>query len=337
MVILLIFFIHLTGFTYCEQVPLPFFGIKPLKGDTIPYLEILNKFDWNIKIISKNGTIKQFEKCKPDSTFENINEFDTAFLYTEFKIASWLVNNLYALEFDITGSVKIAIDQKNILETGVFSREKKSDRTNMRIHDLAEFTLEDTLVTILITYVPYPKIKSFNLDLTIGNSEWGRKEKKSEKIEVSENFALGFFYLAFGIVFIILFLFFKIRKENLFFSLFCFFASISFLCVAVKPSIIGNNLLQCSLVLAIEFLSAFFSKILLNKEKTKLPLLIILIISVISFLPLFLFVPNMPNSFPFWIKIIIFLLLIIYASASSLYYLFQGFGQKKWEAKAITY
>ncbi|MEP7168201.1 MAG: hypothetical protein ABI855_02410, partial [Bacteroidota bacterium] len=322
--------------SYSQPPPLKFFGVKPLKADTIPYKDILNEFDWQVKIISKNKIIKQYEKCKADTAFDNVEKFDTAFLYTSFKVEPYLVNKSYALEFNVAGSVRVAINEQDILKTGIYLTDEKSDLNNLRLHDLTEFILNDSVVTIEITYVPHPKIKGFGLGLQIGSLEWGKEQEKDRKIDFNKSFALGFFYLAFGIIFITLFLFYKIRNELLFFSLFCFFASISFLCTTLDPSYPGKHLDSYSLVLAIEFLSIFFAKILLNQEKTKIPLLIILIWTIVSSFPFILYIPD-DFSFSFWVKKIIFLIFIIYSSFSVLYYLLQGFGQKKWEAKVITY
>jgi hypothetical protein len=89
--------------------------------------------------------------------------------------------------------------------------------------------------------------------------------------------------------------------------------------------------------MSIEFLSIFLAKVLLNREKTKIPFLILLFAIIVSFLPYFLFNYGMfqVNDCSIFSSIV-FLIAIVYAALSAMWYVLQGFGQKKWEAKAIT-
>ncbi|MBK9318440.1 MAG: hypothetical protein IPM91_06190 [Bacteroidetes bacterium] len=90
--------------------------------------------------------------------------------------------------------------------------------------------------------------------------------------------------MAFGIVFLLLFLFYNVIRENLYFAAFCIMASLAFLVDEIAFELPGN-LQAFFFIFSIEFLSLFFAKILVNKEKSKIPLLLLLVLAIVSNLP----------------------------------------------------
>jgi serine phosphatase RsbU (regulator of sigma subunit) len=96
------------------------------------------------------------------------------------------------------------------------------------------------------------------------------------------NVALTSFFLAFGIIFLILFFSYKLKRENLFFSFFCFTICALFCCLEFKVSAIVVALL---FLLSLEFISLLLSKLLLEKNKNVIPISAIgLIIFISAFL-----------------------------------------------------
>ena len=86
-------------------------------------------------------------------------------------------------------------------------------------------------------------------------------------------------------------------------------------------------------------MTLFLAKVLVNKNRSKVPLFIIILIAAVSNHPYFLYALSLStiqiNNLSAFTEIT-FVVLILYTSISALYYLVQGFGQKKWEAKTIT-
>ena len=186
--------------------------MKPLKADTIPHLDILNKFKWHVKILTKNNS-PQLCFCHPDS-LEEIKDIDTVYLSTTFKVDSRLVNQYYGIEYELNGSLSLNINGKNIVGTGTFSSDKYAKLNCLFQKDNAIFFLNDTTVIVNIIYLPHPKTKVFKLGLLFGDKDWAYERKQEQENSKSESVALGFFYLAYGIIFLLFFLFpFQLRFQ----------------------------------------------------------------------------------------------------------------------------
>ena len=97
------------------------------------------------------------------------------------------------------------------------------------------------------------------------------------------NIALSSFFVAFGIIFFVLFFAYNIKRENLFFSLFCFSISILFLSLNLN---VNRTIIIIDLIFLLELISLLLAKILLEKNKILLPLFAIGITLV--FAPFFL-------------------------------------------------
>jgi serine phosphatase RsbU (regulator of sigma subunit) len=189
----------------------------------------------------------------------------------------------------------------------------------------------------VITYLPHEKIKSYDLSITVGENEWAVQSIEERQTSDNESYALGFFYLTFAIIFLMFFLFSLQHNENLYFSLFCLFGSLSFLSGTTDFDLGIENIMVYAMIICIEFMTLFLAKVLVNYNRSKFPLFIIIAIAAASNHPYFMyslgtFQINNASAFTG----ITFAVLILYTSISALYYLLQGFGQKKWEAKTIT-
>jgi len=93
------------------------------------------------------------------------------------------------------------------------------------------------------------------------------------------NIALSTFFVAFGSIFLILFFTYKIKRENLFFSFFCFSICALF---CASEFLAAPAFLFLILILAVEFISLLLSKILLEKNRSLLPISIVGILILIS-------------------------------------------------------
>ena len=135
------------------------------------------------------------------------------------------------------------------------------------------------------------------------------------------NIALSSFFVAFGIIFLALFFAYKIKRENLFFSLFCFSISTVFLSINLDANRI---IIILNLIFSVELISLLLAKILLEKNKILLPLFIIGIILI--FAPLFLQKKDGSINLVSWLLIIP---LFLYSLISSFYTGYLGYSRKK--------
>ncbi len=318
-------------------VRLDYLGTNELSGgkptrDTTPSINILDRFYWNVTVIKNDKDTIRFGTSQPDTI--SYNEPFTACLSSNFQVAPALLNQLYSFYYNAEGSMIVKLNGSILVSTGKYDPGK----TNNELKDgYVNFFFKDTLSRLDIIYLPHRGKNFINVNLMIHQLKSAEYEQKIHVRNINESFAFGFYYLAFGIIFIILFAFFRERKENLYFSLFCLCAALSFL----WKDMFGNTLQGNStffFIFSLEFLSIFFARIFKNKEKSKIPLLVILVISIISFHPfiLYYYIFLFGNHVPL-IRGIIFAVLGGYAILSSIYFLIQGIGQKQWEAKAVVY
>jgi len=305
-----------------------------LKGDTTQFLNIFRKFNWDISVKGKDGKTQHYVSAIPDSLLK-ADEFDTVCFSDSIYVTPLLVSKILSLHYNIEGSVLIQLNKQTILRTGVFQPNHADELRVLFQDDYRDFIFTDSIQKLEITYVPYPKTKIFNLHLRIFPKQLAEEKIQENAKDTIESYGMGFYYLAFGIVFMILFIFFREKTENLYFSLFCLFAALAFLWDNFKTDIL-YNLDSFLAIISIEFLSIFFCKVLKNKEKSKVPLVVIACIMASCFLPfihynyVYLFGRNIPG-----LMTLIKMILYCYVWFTCLYFLVQGIGQKRWEARAV--
>jgi serine phosphatase RsbU (regulator of sigma subunit) len=339
--VFVLFLLLSSGLSYARTVRLDFIGTIPTlhgkpTGDTVRYMGLFRKFDWDVTITG-NGTTRQFSTSIPDTLFMNARQ--RIYLATTFVVDPRLVNEITTLHFGLGGSVSVKLNGTEILSTGSFSTNTKSRLHKFIQDDYVDFLFKDTLEKMEVIYIPYANEKILNLDLQFEQAMWGEKRKEEKTTEAYQSFALGFYYFAFGIIFLIFFIFFKERTENLYFSFFCVFAAGSFLCEYLKLNFF-DGLAPFLAVFSLEFLSIFFAKVLKNKEKSKIPLLIIGLLTAVSYLPIIRdnYTSLSSNTTPILLmRILLLVILFCYTGISALYYLIQGIGQKRWEARTIVF
>lgn len=315
-----------------QSVPITYLGTKKLNGDTTDHLNILSKRPWHMLITYANGQQKNLLTQPDTAPLEGISK---VLLFQTFDFDSTLTKEMYAMRFYVRGSVLVKHNHEVILRTGSYSNDTKMQQTS--ISDFFDIYISDTINTFEIEYIPKSHRSDFDLKLEIGKLSWSKDSIQARIESDAESMALGFYYLSFGIIFMLIFIFSPQQNENLYFALFCLFGAFSFIISSENLNVYIQNLVLFAPVMSIEFLSIFLAKVLLNREKTKIPFLILLFAIIVSFLPYFLFNYGMfqVNDCSIFSSIV-FLIAIVYAALSAMWYVLQGFGQKKWEAKAIT-
>ncbi len=338
--LMLLLFSASSGFCI-PNVKIEYIGSNPTSGgkpskDTIPNFNIFNKFDWNVKAVYADHKFLTWQTTEPDTiTFQRP---DTIYFNTSFLVAQSQLNKVIALHYVNEGSLLIKLNDITIANTGVFNISKRKKINFSSDNDYIYFNFTDTLEHLELTYVPEPGDKSFDLSIAFGQSNWAHKKQQDSIKEINKDFSKGFYYLAFGIIFFILFLFFTEKKENLYFSLFCIFASLAYLWDNLNFHFLKQGQDMIWMVLAFEFLSIFFAKMLRNQEKSKIPLVVIIVVWSISFIPAIRYYPVTlgDRQIPV-IPLVMEGILVSYAVISTIYFFIRGFGQKRWEARAIVY
>ena len=317
---------------HAQSNRVPFFGRKPPVADTIPYLNIFDAWKWDGKIfLSGEIPAKEFKQFFPDTLSLNNGEWIT--LNTECALSPKLLHREYTIKYKVKGSLLISVNGEKILETGAFA--KSRSLVSQMQSGFVNFTVHDTLLTMQVTYRQHTQAAGKRLSIAIGNADWGEESKTEQQQEKYMTYATGAFYFAFAIVFLLLFVFNRTQFENLYFALFCLFVSVYILIDLLYDSFLLDHISKYSIVIAIEFLSLFFATILVGKPKTKIPLCIIFLLGLITCHPYFLYLNDdttLSTVFDFLFAFLLFLV-----SLSALYFLLQGFGKKKWEAKSILY
>jgi serine phosphatase RsbU (regulator of sigma subunit) len=143
------------------------------------------------------------------------------------------------------------------------------------------------------------------------------------------NIALSSFFVAFGIIFFVLFFAYKIKRENLFFSLFCFSISILFLSLNLN---VNRTIIILDLIFSLELISLLLAKILLEKNKILLPLFVIGIMLI--FAPFFLEKNDGDINLISWLLIVP---LFLYSVIGCFYTAYKGYSRKKENTIAIVW
>ena len=283
------FFLLLVSFAAGAQqdrqvLTLDSFAVRRQGYDTLRFMNIFRQFKWNVTTVSKHGVTHQYTTTKPD-TITSL-DLSSVTLWAVVAVSPSLVDRECSMYYDLTGSVSVKLNGTPILESGSFAHGANPKNRSIDNDDFINFRFMDTVEKIEINYLPHPIAGAFELSLVIFPLDKGFSlyYKTSFVYESIKLFSFGFYYLAFGIVYFILFFFFKQKKENLYFSLFCIFICLSFFC-ANLDGIYAAVLSTLSALFAIEFTIQFLSKTLRNKERTKVPLALLLGLTVITLLP----------------------------------------------------
>lgn len=350
-VLLLIFWFSIlsSDAAFSEINKIDYIGILPKKAlkpgqDTTRHFDVFFKYHWDITCYDKEGKTKQYHTNRWDTIQEPEDFKAIKAIYTSsFQLHPKILNKIYTLKYSLDGSAIIKINGEALVSTGSFAKKDDNDLQRLTQTEYLNFIIKDSILNIEVIYIPLEE--EYDFDLSMGQTSWSEKKIEENVEDGQDSFALGFYYLAFGIVFLLLFLFYNVIRENLYFAAFCIMASLAFLIDEVAFEIPGN-LQAFFFIFSIEFLSLFFAKILVNKEKSKIPLIVLLGLAIVSNLP-FVDVMLSSNHIGFsadgtgspllWLVVILIIVILFYTFFNALYFLIQGFGQKRWEAKSIVY
>jgi len=244
----------------------------------------------------------------------------------------------------MSGSALVMANTDTILAAGDYN---KTDDKDLSTHEQTGFTnleLSDSAVQLSILYIPDRRIKLVNIRLFVRELAKAEQIQKESIKEDEDEYCLGYYYLAFGLVFMMVFLFSREKTENLYFSLFCLFAAFTNIGFA-QSTYLGCIIALFSFVFMFDVMSFFLAKVLRNKNKSRISLIVRLVISAICFHPALLYrfryfghTAGHFNNVPTPLAVLaVFGILFCISGASCFYYLFRGFKQKRWEAKTILY
>ena len=322
-----------------KKVRVDYIGENPLRNgipvkDTLPYLDILHKLYWDVTYIDAAGKEQKVTTTIPDTLV--LGGQSPVRLTTLFEINPVIKNRVLSLGYNVKGSLSVKLNGEPILNTGRFVTDQKDEMHLLKQDNLKNFLFRDTLEQMELTYVPPVGSNYLRMGLILYEARGAADVIAEKKRDSNESYALGFYYLAFFVIFIILFIFFRVKTENLYFSLFCLFASLAFLWKNFNLDILeGFNIYM--VVIAMELLSIFFARIIQNVEKSKVPLIMLIVLIAVTYIPFFATYSFIVSGVPLPIfRILVTLVLYGYTGISILYYLIQGIGQKSWEARMIV-
>jgi len=332
-----------TGFAqpgYAITDTVSYIGVIPKQGEPTNFIDAFHKFTWDVTIFHKNCRIETATTRMPDTLFTG-TDIDSVNLRSNLYISPHLLNQDIGMHFILKGSSLIRLNDDTILQTGCFQLSKEHPFHYQIVDDITFITLKDTIEKLSIRYKPLPGIPMFDFGkLSLIQKNQAEIRKSELEKDTNDAYRFGFYYLAIGIVFLVLFIYYREKTENLYFSLFCIFSSLSFL-----TDIFHSNLFAqydgfvCAL--CFEFLSIFLYKIFKNKEKSKTPLVIIVSLTLICFLPFvnvyFTLLPPFSGKPQPVITATIQIICIAYALIISFYYLMQGINKKTWESRTILF
>jgi len=305
----------------------------PFQGDTARRVDLFKGISWNVLVTIEEGKSVLLVTKQPDTLFHS--KLRKARMWASVHIPRVLLHEQLLLHFELEGSLLLKQNGRVTLSTGRFQNNTNSDLRHLTQDNYRPLFLDDTLLQLDIIYLPRPQLRNFELSLELFPRAQGERKLQAHIDDERDSYGKGLYYFAFSIVFFVFYIYFRQKTENLYFSLFCFFAAYAFLWDEVYHDALFN-MEGFPGIFSFEFLSIFFCKVLKNRERSRIPLLLITALALISLLPAVRY--NYGGwrqiSFP-WILGIIYGGLYAFVTGSSVYYLISGLGQKRWEAKTV--
>jgi len=306
-------------------------------------INMFDKFDWTVTVGMKNGQTRQLQTRNPDTI--RLGNVSFVLLSTKVHFGPKLKGQTIALTYSLSGALRVRVNGDDVLTTGSLNRTNDAKLSKAEVNGFVNLSIKDSLEKFEVLYLPDPRINILYLELKLAELSQVQRERENALISDHSDYSLGYYYLSFGIVFMLLFLFSRDKTENLYFSLFCLFTF--FTCISsAADSFISSILMLFCFVFSIEFMSFFLAKVLRNKNKSKISLLVRGVIAAVCFYPPILYsfffmgkrtTANMRNMPVPVILLLVFLILFSISAVSSVYYLIRGFRQKRWEARVIVF
>jgi adenylate cyclase len=303
------------------------------RHDTTDELRIFRDFHWNARVHHPDGRVTHYSGARIDTVLEDAT-IDTVSLHTFISVADSNQAKLLYMRYAVSGSLLGSVDGKVFANTGYFGRSREERHFNQKGY--AALFFAGPTADIDIEFIA-DRSHEFEVALALVGKDVGEIALSQLNEKDQSSYARGFYYLAFGIVFILLFGFRREKREHLYFALFCIFAAVAYLWEYLHCDSL-TDMHRFFGLLCFEFLAIFFSRLLLNKERSKVPLYLILTLLFIGLFPLVRgFMVNTNGGRSSLYVMIVVTVFYPYSLFSSLVFLIKGLGQKSWEARAIIF
>lgn len=337
----LFFVMHLFNASAKDSVNynyITFFGTKQAKGDSVFFIDAVRKFKWELKEFTQDGLDTVYHTSRLDTIRFRSKDNQCYLLSTELTIDTPLLYNLQGLIFGSDGSIRILMNNKLVAEAGGFKANNSFGCVEGELEGKAPFYVLSKKVLLQVIFSPKFGYGQHNLSLRLCSIEWQEKRSAIEKSKHDRTIASGYFFLASAIILILIYIFIR-NNEYLYFGLYCLFSAIQYITDVGYQGNFIRPLNQFSLLFSLECLSLFTALAITKTNRSKIPLIILLVIFVVSFHPWFdiQFTGTINGQDFSLLRMITFLLFICYSSFTFLYYWIQGFGKKQWDIVVLTY
>lgn len=314
----------------------PRVAVQTVQTSTSSTFNLLRNLNWQVHMADRHGKTLNAYSRQPDTLFESFLP-DTVVLSADFRTDTLGLGDRLALRYELSGSMAVMADGQQVIATGKLYKGKARKFFTHTKSGYIALPDADSSLHLQVTYVPSKQARAFELTLIVESLERAIARHEETEADNRQTFGTGFYFLALGIVYGLLFMYFREKKENLYFSLFCFLVALSCVWESFQTDTF-TDLDSFFNIIAFEMLSIFLYKVLKDKEKSKIPLLVILLTFLVCLIPAVRYRYWYVSGEPIPIVLaIVFVALYGYTCIYVLYLLLAGIGQKRWEARVILW
>ena len=252
--------------------------------DTLSALGLFHKHIWDVTVRSDDGSVRSFVSAQPDTI--NARHVASIDFSAVFHVDPGLLYHDFALNYDLSGSMIMKLNSKPVVATGAFAKDRDSKLASLEPSGYVNFLFDDTLEKMEIRYLTHPRIRKLDMNLAVFQKNKGFEDyyQATETNATIQLFSFGFYYLAFAVIFMMMFFHFRENRENLYFSLLCFFISVAFF-AGTFSGLYSTAVSGWAAVLATEFACIFLARVFRDKDRTKVPLVLICILGCVALYP----------------------------------------------------
>jgi serine phosphatase RsbU (regulator of sigma subunit) len=314
---------------YAQQNQYNFIGIKTAKGDTLPFINLLIQNKWKATVYKNNKKLVSYTECVPD-TIRLLEQADKIVLTTVFDVDSQLINQTFVLHYLCKDNFRVNINGEEIINHKVNYDGFSILSKNIKSKNYFLFSKKQNIIEVELHKKDIESIT--DNEFKISTIKW-KDDKIKEENSYRETIIIKLIiFLTIGIVVFIQFFFYKTRKENFYFALYCILYSLNLIEGMIDFSSQFRPLFLVTVGFSSGALINYLSIVFTEKKHSKWPSFILAVIFLI-FYPLSFLIDDRLNV----VIIISTFLFIIYNFFVCLYILFQGSNKKKWETKFVTY
>jgi len=314
---------------YAQQNQYDFIGIKTTKGDTLPFVNLLIQSKWKATVYKNNKKLASYAECVPD-TIKLLDQADKMVLTTFFNIDTQLVNQTFVLHHLCRDNFKVKINGKEIINNEINHNRFSILSKTIKSKNYFLFSKKQNIIEVELHKKDIESIT--DNEFKISTIKWKDEQIKKEASEREIIIIKLIIFLTIGIVVFIQFFFYKTRRENFYFALYCILFSINL----IEDLIAFSDQVKPLFLIAVGFSSGalinYLSIVFTEKKHSKWPSMFLAVI-VLIFYPLMYLVADRFK----WVIFTAAILYIIYNFFMCFYLLFQGSNKKKWETTLVTY